>query len=87
MTPVNLPGHNKLAPLNLPHHNNQLNKPCSLSGICRSHLVEYFQRIDELPAQRLCQIVFKGLKSSESVELKYLNHMKNVFQSIRLDNY
>jgi hypothetical protein len=49
--------------------------------------VNYFARFDELPAHRLCKIVFMELNNSECVEWKYLNYMKNIFQSIRLDHY
>jgi predicted DNA-binding antitoxin AbrB/MazE fold protein len=46
--------------------------------------VNYFARFDELPAHRLCKIVFMELKNSECVEW---NYMKNIFQSIGLDHY
>ena len=49
--------------------------------------VNYFARFDELPPHRLCKIVFMELKNSECVEWKYVNHMKNIFQSIGLDHY
>jgi hypothetical protein len=39
-------------------------------------------RFDELPAHRLCKIVFIELKNSECVEWKYVNYMKNIFQSM-----
>jgi hypothetical protein len=44
--------------------------------------VNNFARFDELPAHRLCKIVFMELKNSECVEWKYVNYMKNIFQSI-----
>ena len=49
--------------------------------------VNYFARFDELPAHRLCKIVFMELNNSECVEWKYVNYMKNIFQSIGLDHY
>ena len=49
--------------------------------------VNYFARFDELPVHRLCKIVFLELKNSECVEWKYVNYMKNIFQSIGLDYY
>jgi hypothetical protein len=49
--------------------------------------VNYFARFDELPAHKLCKIVFMELKNSECVEWKYVNYMKNIFQSIGLDHY
>jgi hypothetical protein len=38
--------------------------------------VNYFARFDELPAHRLCKIVFMELKNSECVEWKYGNYMR-----------
>jgi hypothetical protein len=49
--------------------------------------VNYFARFDELPAHRLCKIVFMELKNSECVEWKYVNYMKNIVQSLGLDHY
>ena len=49
--------------------------------------VNYFARFDELPAHMLCKIVFMELKNSECVEWRYVNYMKNIFQSIGLDHY
>ena len=49
--------------------------------------VSYFARFDELPAHRLCKIVFTELSNIDSVEWKYVNYMKNIFQSIGLDHY
>jgi hypothetical protein len=51
--------------------------------------VNYFARFDELPAHRLCKIVFMELNKSECVEWKYMcvNYMKNIFQSMGLDHY
>ena len=48
--------------------------------------VNYFARFDELPAHRLCKIVFTELNKFDSVEWKYVNDMKNIFQSIGLDH-
>jgi hypothetical protein len=49
--------------------------------------VNYFARFDEHPAHRLWKMVFMELKNSECVEWKYVNYMKNIFQSIGLDHY
>jgi hypothetical protein len=48
--------------------------------------VTYFARFDELPAHRLCKIVFMELKNSECVEWKYVNYMM-FSKSIGLDHY
>jgi hypothetical protein len=45
-----------------------------LSEIDRQR-VNYFARFDELPAHRLCKIVFMELKNSECVEWKYVNYI------------
>jgi hypothetical protein len=52
----------------------------------RQHVI-YFARFYELPAHMLCKIVFMELKKSECVEWRYVNYMKNIFQSIGLDHY
>ena len=44
--------------------------------------VNYFARFDELPAHRLCKIVFMELIKSACVEWKCVNYIKNIFQSI-----
>ena len=49
--------------------------------------VNYFARFDELLVHRLCKIIFMELTNSECVEWKYVNYMKNIFQSILLDHY
>jgi hypothetical protein len=48
--------------------------------------VDYFDRFDEFPAHRLCKIAFMEIQISECVEWRYVNYMKNMFQSIGLDH-
>ena len=51
--------------------------------------VNYFARFDELPAHKLCKIVFMELQKFRMCgpEWKYANYMKNIFHSIGLDHY
>ena len=42
--------------------------------------VNYFARLSELPAHKLCKIVFMELKNDDCVEWKYVNYKKNMFQ-------